>query len=86
MIFELLAKIFIFIFYPACSPSGRQKRIEKLMEDTGEMREVCAAIVYTRDAKRVPFTFTADERKEAFDILELVQAGRLRLPADRVEE
>ena len=73
----------VWLFYPPCTPSGRTKRIERLMKTSNEPRDVCAAIVYTRDARNFSFTFTAEERQDAQRIFVLVTEGTIRLPADR---
>ena len=76
-------RVLVAIFYPPCTPKGRQTRIEQLMEDTGEIREVCASIVYSRDATRVAFTFTDEERAEAIKLLGMLEHNRIRMPVDR---
>jgi len=71
------------LVYLPCSPYGRRKRIAHLMETTGEIREVCAIVVYARDAARAPFTFTDAERVEVERLAQLLESGRVRMPADR---
>lgn len=81
-----LLTLLLYIFYPPCTPKGREQRINHLMEETGEVREVCAAVIYSRDAKRVPFTFTDDEKKETTKLLYMLEHNRIRMPADRNHE
>lgn len=78
-----LLMLLLYIFYPACTPRGRQKRIEHLMNETGEIREVCATVIYARDAKRVAFSFTDDEKAEATRLLHMLENNRIRMPVDR---
>lgn len=64
------------------SPRGRKMRIEKLMKDTGEDRDVCALIVYSRDVMR-GIELSDEEGRDALRLRRLLEAGRITLPADR---
>ena len=63
------------------SCEGRLMRVERLMKSTGEERDICAAIVYTRDALR---GFLSEEEWKDFDRIEnrLIR-GEVTMPADR---
>ncbi len=80
-------RFLMYLVYSPCTPWGRVNRIEHLMNDIGENREVCATIVYSRDLDRhLGFTFTSKERKEALHLLALLDSGHIRMPADRNKE
>jgi len=63
------------------SREGRRMRIEKLMRDTGEERDVCAAIVYARDAPRG--LLSEEEWKDADRIRNRLIKDEMTMPADR---
>ena len=63
------------------SCEGRRVRIERLMRVTGEERDICAAIVYVRDAPR---GFLSEGEWEDFDrIKNRLVKGEITMPADR---
>ena len=57
-------------------------RIEELMERTGEERDVCAAIVYTRD-RALGREFSYSESVDAQRIAKRLEDKEITLPADR---
>lgn len=64
------------------SPRGRKMRIEKLMRDLGEERDICAAIVYTRDATW-SIWLSEEEKQDALRIKDRLIRGKITMPADR---
>lgn len=64
------------------SPRGRKMRIEKLMRNTGEDREVCALIVYSRDAIR-GIELSNEEGRDALRLWGLLEQGEITMPANR---
>ena len=64
------------------SERGRQMRIDQLMESTGEERDVCAAIVYARDAA-LGREFSDQEAKDADRIAARLESREIILPADK---
>jgi len=64
------------------SEKGRQMRIEQLMESIGEERDVCAAIIYARDAS-LGRSFSGNEAKDADRIAARLEGREIILPADR---
>jgi len=64
------------------SERGRQMRIEQLMESIGEERDVCAAIIYARDAS-LGRSFTYSESIDAGRIRTRLEKGEITLPTDR---
>lgn len=64
------------------SSGGRIMRIERLMETTGEERDVCAAVVYTRDAAR-GFGLSDKEWEDFERIGRRLVNGEIVMPADQ---
>ena len=64
------------------SSEGRKMRIEKLIKDTGEDRDVCAAVVYSRDVMR-GIELSDEEGRDALRLRKLLELGKLTMPADR---
>lgn len=64
------------------SPRGRRLRIERLMVETGEGRDVCAAIIYGRDSMR-GIELSDEEGRDALRIRRLLEQGKITLPADK---
>jgi len=63
------------------SREGRRIRIERLMTSLGEERDICAAIVYSRDGPR---NFLSKEEWQDFDrIKNRLVSGEITMPADR---
>lgn len=74
----------MYVIYSPCTPLGRRNRIKHLQEDTGEQRDFCAAVVYSRDsARHMGFTFTDAEKEDAVRIASLLEQGRIRCPSER---
>lgn len=69
------------LFTSPWSPRGRGMRIEKLMRGTGEERDICAAIVYYRDASRN--LLTGEELKDFYRIGDRLVRGEIILPVDK---
>jgi hypothetical protein len=64
------------------SERGRQIRIDQLMESTGEERDICAAIIYARDAS-LGRPLTCSENIDADRIRKRLEMREIILPADR---
>jgi hypothetical protein len=64
------------------SERGRQMRIEQLMESIGEERDVCAAIIYARDAS-LGRSFSYSETIDADRIRVRLERREIILPTDR---
>lgn len=64
------------------SPRGRKMRVEKLMRNTREDRDVCAAIVYARDSMQ-GIELSDEEGRDALRIRKLIEQKKITLPADR---
>lgn len=67
------------LFTSPLSPEGRKFRIEHLMKVTKWDRDVCAAIVYSRD-KALGRTFSDSESTDAHRIAERFDKGEITLP------
>jgi hypothetical protein len=64
------------------SESGRRMRIDKLIEETGEERDVCAAIIYARD-QSLGREFSCSESADAQRIVKRLENKEITLPAGR---
>lgn len=64
------------------SPRGRTLRIERLMESTGEERDICAAIVYSQNLS-LGRSLLGEEVDDAGRIARRLERGEITLPVDR---
>lgn len=72
----------IFLAFNPKSPRGRKVRIDRLVSSLGEERDVCAAIVYTRDAQD-NYQLSDEELADFTRIGDRLKNGEITLPADR---